>query len=79
MSTQIFAVLALITAFIYMFLGLIAYRHQTKENNDKGRVLSPLWALSPYEYDAEGQAICKVGKVFFWVSMALSCAWLVLK
>jgi len=72
-------VLAILVSFVYMFLGLLAYNHQSDEKNvDKGWVLSPIWAFFPSAYDEKGQSLCATGRIFFWLATLLMIIWVVL-
>ncbi len=76
---NILLVLALVSSFVYMILGLLAYSHQRKESGiDKGWVLSPIWALFPDSYDESGQKLCVTGKMFFWISTIFTLFWLLM-
>jgi hypothetical protein len=73
-------VVAFISSFYYMFLGLLAYGNRSDdESKDQGWTLSPLWALFPSAYNEKGKAQCVKGKVAFWFAMTSSVIWLVSK
>jgi hypothetical protein len=71
---------AFCTAFLYMFLGLLAYGNRNKkESSEQGWALSPLWALFPSAYNEKGKTQCARGKLVFWFSMIASTTWLIVK
>ena len=73
-------VAAFCSAFVYMFLGLLAYGNRSEDEScDQGWALSPLWALFPSAYNEKGKAQCAKGKPVFWFSMIAAIAWLIIK
>lgn len=77
MLANVFLLIAIITGFIYMALGLIAHGHLKGGHEvDKGWALSPIWALFPAAYEKTGERLCKVGKYLFYISTITCIAWL---
>ena len=68
-ASKVFLIIAFITGFAYMILGLSAYSFQAKKSGtDKGWGLSPSWAFFPNNYNDYGKRLCKVGKPLFYIS-----------
>lgn len=80
MLANAFLLIAIITGFIYMALGLVAHGHLKVDREvDKGWALSPIWALFPAAYEKTGERLCEVGKYLFYISTITCIGWLALR
>lgn len=77
---NVFLLIAFITGFVYMLLGLIAHGHlKAGREVDKGWALSPIWALFPAAYEKPGERLCLVGRNLFYISTIACIGWLALR